>query len=70
MSSPTWRADLLNHFLALPQGDKIQAECILFFRIFLCRACFDIVKDVWIDGDGGLRSKTTVCANLAHKTCL
>jgi hypothetical protein len=34
--------DLLAPFLALPQGDKIQAEY------------------VWIDGDGGLRSKTTV----------
>ncbi|KAF8496911.1 putative glutamine synthetase [Gautieria morchelliformis] len=28
MSAPTWRADLLNHFLALPQGDKIQAEYV------------------------------------------
>ncbi|PPR07045.1 hypothetical protein CVT26_005246 [Gymnopilus dilepis] len=36
-----YRNDLLAPFLALPQGDKIQAEY------------------VWIDGDGGLRSKTT-----------
>jgi len=41
MSTPVWRSDLLSSFLALPQGDKIQAEY------------------VWIDGDGGLRSKTT-----------
>jgi len=36
-----YRNDLLAPFLALPQGDKVQAEY------------------VWIDGDGGLRSKTT-----------
>ncbi|KAJ3529210.1 hypothetical protein NM688_g7883 [Phlebia brevispora] len=36
-----YHPDLLAPFLALPQGDKIQAEY------------------VWIDGDGGLRSKTT-----------
>jgi len=37
----TYRNDLLAPFLALPQGEKVQAEY------------------VWIDGDGGLRSKTT-----------
>ncbi|KAG1768133.1 hypothetical protein EDD22DRAFT_873069 [Suillus occidentalis] len=36
-----YRNDLLAPYLALPQGDKVQAEY------------------VWIDGDGGLRSKTT-----------
>lgn len=42
MSNPTvYKPELLAPYLALPQGDKIQAEY------------------VWIDGDGGLRSKTT-----------
>ncbi|KAF7352719.1 Glutamine synthetase [Mycena venus] len=36
-----YKNDLLAPYLALPQGEKIQAEY------------------VWIDGDGGLRSKTT-----------
>ena len=45
--------DLLAPYLALPQGDKIQAEY------------------VWIDGDGGLRSKTTVAYSipLTHPLC-
>jgi glutamine synthetase len=37
----SYHNDLLAPYLALPQGDKIQAEY------------------VWIDGDGGLRCKTT-----------
>ncbi|KAL0949472.1 hypothetical protein HGRIS_009525 [Hohenbuehelia grisea] len=41
MSAYSYRNDLLAPYLALPQGDKVQAEY------------------VWIDGDGGLRSKTT-----------
>jgi len=39
-----YKPELLAKFLALPQGDKIQAEY------------------VWIDGDGGLRNKTTTMA--------
>ncbi|KAJ3710471.1 glutamine synthetase [Lentinula raphanica] len=41
MAANQYRNDLLSPFLALPQGEKVQAEY------------------VWIDGDGGLRSKTT-----------
>jgi glutamine synthetase len=40
----TYKNDLLAPYLALDQGEKIQAEY------------------VWIDGDGGLRSKTTTVA--------
>jgi len=39
----TYKNDLLAPYLALPQGEKVQAEY------------------VWIDGDGGLRCKTTTC---------
>ncbi|EJD53609.1 glutamine synthetase [Auricularia subglabra TFB-10046 SS5] len=41
-----YRPDLLEQFLKLDQGEKIQAEY------------------VWIDGDGGLRSKTTTVAKV------
>jgi len=41
MASYSYRNELLAPYLALPQGDKVQAEY------------------VWIDGDGGLRNKTT-----------
>ena len=37
MSTPTWRADLLSRFLALPQGDKTQAECMHFLALFFRR---------------------------------
>lgn len=38
MSTPTWRADLLAPFLALPQGDSIQAECMDFTSFSTGRA--------------------------------
>ncbi|KAI6034338.1 glutamine synthetase [Pisolithus microcarpus] len=41
MTTIAYRNDLLAPYLALPQGEKVQAEY------------------VWVDGDGGLRSKTT-----------
>ena len=53
----TYRNDLLQPFLALDQGEKVQAECKLQPPT-ANRA--DLIADVWIDGDGGLRSKTTV----------
>ena len=40
MSTPTWRADLLAHFLALPQGDSIQAECMDFTPSFSAGRAF------------------------------
>ena len=54
----TYRNDLLQPFLALDQGEKVQAECKLQPPPTANRA--DLIADVWIDGDGGLRSKTTV----------
>jgi hypothetical protein len=51
---------LLAPYLALDQGGKVQAECVLL----CCQIFYPIANalfiDVWIDGDGGLRSKTTV----------
>lgn len=58
-----YRNDLLAPYLALPQGDKIQAECELLSPLISSEVqiSLSITTDVWIDGDGGLRSKTTVC---------
>jgi glutamine synthetase len=55
--------DLLAPYLALPQGDKVQAECMFISSLFssIFKSNF---ADVWIDGDGGLRSKTTVRSSL------
>jgi hypothetical protein len=58
--STVYHNDLLSPYLALPQGDKVQAECKLSALLCLWRISNTSV-DVWIDGDGGLRSKTTVC---------
>jgi len=61
--------DLLAPYLALPQGDKIQAECR--FSLFLYPpAPLTTPSDVWIDGDDGLRSKTTVSRLLLQFTAL
>jgi hypothetical protein len=57
-----YKPDLLAPYLALDQGGKIQAECehpalatvVIYAEVH--------IADVWIDGDGGLRSKTTVRA--------
>jgi glutamine synthetase len=58
-----YRNDLLAPYLALPQGDKVQAECKLLSHLISLdvQTSLSITTDVWIDGDGGLRSKTTVC---------
>jgi glutamine synthetase len=59
-----YRNDLLAPYLALPQGDKVQAECeFLSSLISPIINCESQSTDVWIDGDGGLRSKTTVGHN-------
>jgi glutamine synthetase len=52
--------DLLAPFLALPQGDKVQAECELAVPPPIHSSFLTLILDVWVDGDGGLRSKTTV----------
>jgi glutamine synthetase len=59
---PTKRQDLLEPYMALPQGDKIQAECE-FEKT--SRSAFPAIKaerrwraDIWIDGTNGLRCKT------------
>jgi hypothetical protein len=63
------RPDLLAPYLKLDQGGKIQAECKLApvwalscccYRFFSNHHHTNHVADVWIDGDNGLRSKTTV----------
>lgn len=59
MSTFPYRNDLLAPFLALPQGDKVQAECKIFPSYTACDSLI-CLSDVWIDGDGSLRSKTTV----------
>ena len=63
MASYQYNNALLAPFLALPQGDKVQAECTSIFSFFLLLLlCYSLTPaDVWVDGDGGLRSKTTVC---------
>ena len=58
--SQTYRLDLLAPYLALPQGDKIQAECEYLIHYATSTNELTRNSDVWIDGDGGLRSKTTV----------
>ena len=51
--------DLLAPYLALDQGEKVQAECTLNVPSSLPKV-LTLILDVWVDGDGGLRSKTTV----------
>jgi hypothetical protein len=65
----TYKPDLLAPFLALPQGDKIQAEC----KSHVARvdmSYLNVHTDVWVDGDGGLRSKTTVSKSLYARPAL
>lgn len=59
----TYHNDLLAPYLALPQGDKIQAECIYLSFYFILFSS-NLSTDVWIDGDNGLRCKTTVSSPL------
>ena len=59
----TYRNDLLAPYLQLPQGDKVQAECTFIILCTLSKS-HPFVLDVWVDGNGGLRSKTTVCLAL------
>src|SRR5258706_4056406 len=60
------KPDLLKRYLELDQGGKVQAECKSHLLLTLSSArSLDLqtdilLSDVWIDGDGGLRCKTTV----------
>ena len=70
--SQLYHPDLLAPFLALPQGDKIQAECMYRIASVNCGVTSSSMLffiDVWIDGDGGLRSKTTVSRTGSIHTC-
>lgn len=54
------RPDLLDYYRQLDQGSKIQAECALASICDTGHPTHTRV-DIWIDGDGELRSKTTTC---------
>lgn len=62
----TTKPNLLAHYLALDQGGKIQAECERPVSVTAARRTkqkltrSNLLTDVWIDGDGGMRCKTTV----------
>ena len=57
------RVDLLAPYLALDQGSRVQAECeFIASHVGSITSVLLIanapVIDIWIDGDGGLRSKS------------
>ena len=62
------KPDLLKRYLELDQGGKVQAECKSHFLLGNTMSSVRsldlqtniLLSDVWIDGDGGLRCKTTV----------
>ena len=62
MSSYPHRPELLKRYLELDQGSKVQAECKSPSDIhyLYVQPTYPLSIDVWIDGDGGLRCKTTV----------
>jgi hypothetical protein len=55
-----YHPDLLAPFLALPQGDSIQAECTYCSAVFPRILLLSCLLDVWIGGHNELRSKSRV----------
>jgi len=68
MAAYAHNPDLLKRYLELDQGGKVQAECKSHLLLTILSSVRSpglqptntLSTDVWIDGDGGLRCKTTV----------